>query len=104
MRRDNRPRDRQIAALARSIEPVLANGELPSHGLHGYSPSFLWNSATWEISEALIPHLHTVMDGPGALERDQIIRRAIEIRDGVIRNPKILSFQRRSAEFPHTRM
>jgi hypothetical protein len=30
------------------------------------------------------------------------IRRAIEIRDGVIRNPKILSFQRRSAEFSHT--
>jgi hypothetical protein len=34
----------------------------------------------------------------------QTIRRAIEIRDGVIRNPKILSFQRRSAEFPHTPM
>ena len=25
---------------------------------------------------------------------------SIEIRDGMIRNPKILSFQRRSAEFP----
>lgn len=37
-------------------------------------------------------------------DRAQTIRRAIEIRNGVIRNPKILSFQRRSAEFPHTRM
>ena len=44
------------------------------------------------------------MDGPDAWDRDQTIRRATEIRDGVIRNPKILSFQRRSAEFPHTRM
>jgi hypothetical protein len=31
------------------------------------------------------------------------IRRAIEIRDGVIQNPKILSFQGRAAEFPHER-
>jgi alanine dehydrogenase len=80
----------------------------PGQAMHYYavdhSPSYLWNSATWEISEALIPHLRTVMDGPGAWERDETIRRAIEIHDGVIRNPKILSFQRRSAEFPHTPM
>ena len=85
-------------------EPLLEVGE----GVHYYgvdhSPSYLWNSATWEISEALIPHLPTVMDGPAAWDRDQTIRRAIEIRDGVIRNPKILSFQRRAAEFPHTRI
>jgi hypothetical protein len=44
------------------------------------------------------------MGGPGAWDRDQTIRRAIEIRDGAICNPKILSFQQRSAEFPHTRI
>jgi alanine dehydrogenase len=84
-------------------EPLFAVGG----GLHYYavdhSPSYLWNSATWEISEALLPHLRTVMDGPGSWDRDETIRRAIEIRDGVIRNPKILSFQRRSAEFPYPR-
>ena len=26
-----------------------------------HSPSLLWNSATWEISEALLPHLRTVL-------------------------------------------
>jgi alanine dehydrogenase len=84
-------------------EPVFDVG----HGMHYYavdhSPSYLWNSATWEISEALLPHLRTVMDGPAAWDRDETIRRAIEIRDGVICNPKILSFQRRSAEFPYPR-
>ena len=54
-----------------------------------HTPSYLWNSATWDISEALIPHLRTVMDGPGAWDHDQTIGRAIQIRDGVIRNPKI---------------
>jgi alanine dehydrogenase len=84
-------------------DPMFTVGE----GIHYYavdhSPSYLWNSATWEISEALIPYLRTVMDGPDAWDRDETIRRAIEIRDGVIQNPKILSFQRRPADFPHAR-
>ena len=56
-----------------------------------HSPSLLWNSATWEISEALLPHLRTVLEGPGAWDLDQTIRRAIEIRGGIIQNPGILS-------------
>ncbi|MEU1532335.1 hypothetical protein [Streptomyces fagopyri] len=31
-----------------------------------HSPSHLWNSATWEISEALLPYLRKVMSGPAA--------------------------------------
>ena len=52
-----------------------------------HSPSLLWNSATWEISEALLPHLRTVLGGPGAWDSDQVIRRAIEIRDGIDPEP-----------------
>jgi alanine dehydrogenase len=68
-----------------------------------HSPSYLWNSATWEISEALIPFLAIVMSGSDAWEADQTIRRAIEIRAGVVQNPKILSFQSRSPTFPHAK-
>jgi alanine dehydrogenase len=68
-----------------------------------HSPSYLWNSATWEISEALIPFLATVMSGGDAWEADQTIRRAIEIRAGVVQNPRILSFQSRSPTFPHAK-
>ena len=32
---------------------------------------------------------------------DETIRRAIEIRDGHIQNPRILSFQQRAPAFPH---
>jgi alanine dehydrogenase len=77
-------------------------------GIHYYavdhSPSYLWDSATWEISEALLPYLGTMLAGPAAWEADETIRRAVDIRDGVIQNPKILSFQHRSAEFPHARL
>src|SRR6516165_965657 len=69
-----------------------------------HSPSLLWNSATWEISEALLPYLKTVLGGPGAWDRDETIRRAIEIRAGRIQKPDILSFQHRAAQYPHQRL
>lgn len=75
------------------------------HDIHYYgvdhSPSYLWNSATWEISEALIPFLPHVLTGPNGWESDETIARAIEIQEGVVINPKILSFQNRATEFPH---
>ena len=82
-------------------EPILRVGDGVSYYGVDHSPSYLWNSATWGISEALIPYLRTVMTGPSAWERDRTIRLATEIRSGVVQNPKILSFQGRSAEYPH---
>ena len=81
--------------------PMLVLGRGVQYYAVDHSPSFLWNSATWEISEALLPFLPTVLAGPSAWPADETIRRAIEIQDGVIRNPAILTFQSRSAEFPH---
>jgi alanine dehydrogenase len=82
-------------------EPMFTVGP----GVHYYavdhSPTYLWNSATWEISSALIAHLGTVMSGPDGWGRSETIRRAIEIRDGVVQNPRILSFQDREPEYPH---
>ena len=69
-----------------------------------HSPSLLWNSATWEISEALLTHLRTVLAGPSAWDRDETIRRAIEIRDGTIQNPHILAFQHRAPQYPHPQL
>ena len=66
-----------------------------------HSPSYLWNSATWEISEAILPFLGTVLEGPAAWANDETITRAIEIRDGRILNPAILAFQGRSPDYPH---
>ncbi len=46
-------------------------------------------------------YLPIVMSGPDAWDADETIRRAIEIREGRILNPQILSFQGRSATYPH---
>lgn len=66
-----------------------------------HSPSYLWNAATWEISNGLIPYLPVIMEGPDKWEESETIRRAIEIKEGIIQNPKINSFQNRSTEYPH---
>lgn len=66
-----------------------------------HTPSYLWESASFDISLALLPHLETVMRGPEAWEQNETIKRAIEIKNGKILNPKILSFQNRSGEYPH---
>lgn len=82
-------------------EPMITVGDGVSYYGVDHSPTYLWNSATWTISQALIPHLRTVMGGASAWERDRIIGPAIDIRDGVVQNQKILSFQGRSDTYPH---
>jgi alanine dehydrogenase len=85
-------------------EPMLTVGDDVAYYGVDHSPTYLWNSATWGISEALIPYLRAVMGGPLAWDRDRTIRLAIEIRAGVVQNPKVLSFQGRSADYPHPRL
>ncbi len=68
-----------------------------------HSPSLLWNSATWEISRALMPYLRPLLAGPEGWSGEEALSRAVEIRDGVVENPKILAFQGRDADYPHER-
>jgi alanine dehydrogenase len=85
-------------------EPMFTVGSNIRYYAVDHSPSLLWNSATWEISQALLPHLAAVLGGPGAWDSDPVIQRAIEIRRGVIQNPDILSFQHRAPQYPHLRL
>jgi alanine dehydrogenase len=76
-------------------DPTFTVGSNITYYAVDHSPSYLWNSATWEISEALLPYLRTVLEGRDAWEADQTVRRAVEILDGRVRNPDILTFQQR---------
>lgn len=82
-------------------EPMFTVGRTINYYGVDHSPSYLWNSASWEISEALLGFIPTVMGGPGAWAKDETIRRATEISDGVVLNPAILEFQSRDSAFPH---
>lgn len=82
-------------------EPSFVVGDNVRYYAVDHSPSYLWNSATWENSEALLPFIGTIMAGGDAWDKDLTVHRAIEIRDGVVQNPAILSFQGRAPQHPH---
>ncbi|KRE98064.1 alanine dehydrogenase [Nocardioides sp. Soil777] len=82
-------------------EPMFTVADRVHYYAVDHSPSYLWNSATWENSEALLPFLETVLSGPDAWDGNETISRAIEIRAGRIQNPAILAFQGRAPEHPH---
>jgi alanine dehydrogenase len=82
-------------------DPTFTVGDGVLYYAVDHTPSYLWNSATWENSAAIQPFLRTVLDGPDAWDADGTIRRAIEIRDGIVQNPDVLAFQRRAASYPH---
>ncbi len=50
------------------------------------------------------PFLEPVMSGEEGWDAQETIHRAIEIRNGIVQNPKILSFQSRSPTYPHPRL
>ena len=80
--------------------PIFKAGKVFYYAVD-HSPSYLWNAASWEISNSLTPYLPIMMGGPEKWEKSETIRRAIEIKDGIIQNSKITSFQNRSGEYPH---
>jgi alanine dehydrogenase len=82
-------------------EPSFVVGENILYYAVDHSPSYLWSSATWDISDALRPFLRPVLEGPTAWEADETLSRAIEVRDGRVLNPRILAFQGRATDPPY---
>jgi alanine dehydrogenase len=82
-------------------EPMFTVGNAVDYYGVDHSPSYLWNTATWENSEALLPFLPTVMAGPEAWDANETISRAIEVREGQVTNPAILAFQGRASVHPY---
>lgn len=66
-----------------------------------HTPSYLWESASRSISAALVVHLPAIAGGPESWQKNETIRRAINIDKGVVQKPGILTFQNRRADYPH---
>ncbi len=66
-----------------------------------HTPSYLWESASRSISAALIDHLPAMVDGRASWQKNETLRRAVNIDAGVIVKPNILSFQKRQTDYPH---
>ena len=81
--------------------PVFQVGDKITYYSVDHTPTYLWNAASREISKALMPFLAFVAEGQHSWDSNITIRKAIEIHNGVIKNPNILSFQQRDSSYPH---
>ncbi|RLD26342.1 MAG: alanine dehydrogenase [Bacteroidetes bacterium] len=80
--------------------PMFSVGKINYYAVD-HTPSYLWNSASWEISNSLLPYLPLVMEGRDRWKKSKTLDHAIEIWDGVVLNANVLSFQNRKSEYPH---
>ncbi len=80
--------------------PIFTVGEAWYYAVD-HTSSYLWNIASWEISISLIPYLSTMTRGDSFWEKDETVRRSIQIQNGHIIDPRILSFQNREQDYPH---
>ena len=81
-------------------EPMIKVGALDYYAVD-HTPSYLWESASRSVSAALVVHIPPLLSGREGWLANETIRRAIAIDRGTIRQPSILSFQGRVAEYPH---
>jgi len=80
-------------------EPVIELDNITYYGVD-HTPTLLWNSATWEISKALLPYLPYVV---GGIE-NKVITDAVDIKDGTILNSDIIVYQNRSKVYPYKQL
>ena len=81
--------------------PTFMVGNRVTYYAVDHSPSYLWRTATYEISKALLPYIEPVMQGKANLDSEETLKRAIEIENGMVLNKAILRFQNRSDTYPY---
>lgn len=82
-------------------DPIFEVGRGVVYYAVDHTPSFLFNTASLEHSKPAWPWVQHVVGGPKSWDEQPTVGRAIDMRDGVIVNPKILSYQNRDPEYPH---
>ena len=85
-------------------EPMLTFGNEISYYAVDHSPSLLYDTASFEHSKTAWPHVKDVLDGETGWSRNPTVGKAVEILDGVVVNPKILTFQNREKDYPHRKL
>ncbi len=76
--------------------PILNFGKISYYAVD-HTPTLLWNSASWEISRCVLPYLEYIVEET----HNTVLKDAVDIKDGMIINKEILSFQNRVLESPN---
>lgn len=80
-------------------EPIIETDKYIYYGVD-HSPSYYWNSASYEISGALFPYLKYVLENETYIGNN-VLEKSVDIKNGIINNPDIIIFQNRESEYPY---
>lgn len=80
-------------------DPIINVGNIRYYGVD-HTPTLLWDSATWEISEAILPYLKYIAEGTD----NKVLSGAVDIKEGKILNRDILEYQNRSQVYPYKQL
>jgi N5-(carboxyethyl)ornithine synthase len=76
--------------------PVLRFGNITYYAVD-HTPTLLWDSATWEISNGILPFLQNL----AGQSESRVLGEATDIKHGKVLNKDILAYQNRSEEYPY---
>jgi alanine dehydrogenase len=85
-------------------EPLIEVGNGILYYAVDHSPSYLYVTASLEHSKEAYPYVDDLLSGRERWLKNKTIADAVEIEEGIIKNPKILSFQNRDEEYPHRKL
>jgi len=78
-------------------EPVFKKGKILYYAVD-HTPTLLWDSASWEISNCVIQYLPHLIKGT----TNKTLINATDMREGVVLNQDIISYQNRGSEYPYS--
>ncbi|WP_150468510.1 N(5)-(carboxyethyl)ornithine synthase [Francisella sp. SYW-9] len=81
--------------------PMFKVGNIDYYGVD-HTPTYLWETATRVISNALINYLPTlILNKNDKSSKKKTLKNATDIKNGTIQNKEIISFQNRQKKYPY---
>jgi N5-(carboxyethyl)ornithine synthase len=81
------------------LNPIFKIGNIKYYAVD-HTPTLLWDSASWEISNGILPYLPYIVEQT----ENKVLKDAIDIKDGKILNRDILTYQKRSLVYPYKQL
>ncbi|MBK2093749.1 N(5)-(carboxyethyl)ornithine synthase [Francisella philomiragia] len=80
--------------------PMFKVGTIDYYGVN-HASNYLWDSATRSISKIINDYLANITLTKENKSKIKVLSDATDIKDGLVKNKKIISFQKREKEYPY---
>ncbi|EJY0884475.1 N(5)-(carboxyethyl)ornithine synthase [Vibrio cholerae] len=83
-------------------EPTFSHGNFINYYCVDHTPTLYWDSASYEITKSIISFIGDFVTNNW--KKNDVLRAATEIDNGLICNERIIKFQKRSSVYPYEKL